>query len=187
MRVDLSTGTLFANQTSGVATLLNSTIQSVGNGWLRISVTGNINNATLSGTGTMTCSIGVARFDAGASSIVNAYAGDGNTGFYIWGSQFEVGTFATPYIPSTTTFTSRASSATYYDSTGILRIVGTNQPRYGFGYDTVSGKWVSQGLVLESAATNLNTSSEKTGGWNTDGTTTPLYILSPTPFGYNGL
>lgn len=72
-----------------------------------------------------------------------------------WGPQYEAAAFATSYIPSTTTFTSRASNATYFDSTGILRLAGTNQPRYGYGYDTVSNKWISQGLVLEAATTNL--------------------------------
>lgn len=78
-----------------------------------------------------------------------------STGVYIWGPQLEQGSFATSYIPSTTTFTSRASSATYFDSTGTLRTAGVNQPRYGYAYDSSSAKWISQGVILENAATNL--------------------------------
>ena len=74
---------------------------------------------------------------------------------YVWGAQVEAGTFATSYVPSIPTFTSRASSATYFDSTGVLRTAPTNGARYGFGYDTTTQKWISQGLILESAATNL--------------------------------
>lgn len=73
---------------------------------------------------------------------------------YIWGPQIESGTFATSYIPSQTTFTSRASSATYFDSTGVMRTAPVNGARYGYGYDSTTGKWISQGLVLESAASN---------------------------------
>ena len=100
-------------------------------------------------TQVVNCGANAAFYIGGASSFSNPES------LYAWGYQVEAGTFATSYIPSTTTFTSRASNATYFDSTGILRLAGTNQPRYGYGYDTTSGKWVSQGLVLEAAATNL--------------------------------
>ena len=96
-----------------------------------------------------------------------------------WGPQYEAGSFATSYIPSTTTFTSRASSATYFDSTGVLRLAGTNQARYGYGYDTTSGKWISQGLVLEAAATNLYDSSIGTLTQLASTTVTPNALTAP--------
>ena len=84
-----------------------------------------------------------------------AYFGSGTIQFYLWGTQLEAGTFPTSYVPSVPTFTSRASSATYFDATGVLRTAPVNGARYGFGYDSTTQKWVSQGLILEAATTNL--------------------------------
>jgi len=49
------------------------------------------------------------------------YTGDGTSGLFLWGAQLETGSAATPYIPSTTTFTSRASGASYFDAAGVLQ------------------------------------------------------------------
>jgi hypothetical protein len=85
--------------------------------------------------------------------------------FYMWNPQLEVGTFATSSIITATTFTSRSSSATYIDSTGLMRTAGVNQPRYSYGYDSNTGKWVTQGLLLEPAATNLIIRSDVQANW----------------------
>lgn len=139
---NLSTGTVIT--TTGVT---SASIQSVGNGWYRCIAT-----ATATATATTSHEIKVQT----QGLIQNeTYVGDTSKGIYLYGVQFEAGSFATSYIPSTTAFTSRASSATYFDSTGTLRIAGANQARYGYGYDSTSGKWVSQGLILENASTNL--------------------------------
>ena len=148
-----STGAGF-NLSSGTTTTVQAgcvaTITPVGNGWYRISATVTSNLAT---------SAAYIAWGLGDIGAGQAFSGNNIDGAYIWGYQREVGAFPTSYIPSTTTFTSRASSATYFDSTGTLRIAGTNQARYGYGYDSTSGKWVSQGLLLEAATTNLCSSS----------------------------
>jgi len=133
--------------TSGVPSITggNGTgaISNVGNGWYRVSVTATV--------------------PAGKTNMLAllypSSGGAGSKNIYCWGSQFELGSFDTSLIDVKPTFTSRASSATYFDSTGVLRTAGPNQARYGFGYDSASGKWVSQGLLLEGAATNLILSS----------------------------
>lgn len=143
---NLNTGTwtTVGSATATVATPTNIGMSAVGNGWYRCYFTNTITDTavrpwlyTCDNTGTYN------------------YTGDGISGLYIWGAQLETGPFVTSYIPSTTTFISRASSATYFDSTGTLRTAGTNQTRYAYGYDSASGKWISQGLVIETAATNL--------------------------------
>jgi Carbohydrate binding domain len=78
-----------------------------------------------------------------------------NVTYYVWGLQVEAGNFATSYIPILPSFSSRSSFGTYIDSTGVLRIAGVNQARYGYAYDSASSSWKSQGLILESAATNI--------------------------------
>ena len=125
-------------------------ISNVGNGWYRVSVTATV--------------------PAGKTNMLAllypSSGGAGSKNIYCWGSQFELGSFDTSLIDVKPTFTSRASSATYFDSTGVLRTAGPNQARYGFGYDSASGKWVSQGLVLESAATNLVIRSDMQANWS---------------------
>ena len=94
--------------------------------------------------------------------------------FSVWNPQLEIGSFSTSAIPIDTTFTSRASSATYFDETGILRTAPVNGARYGYSspylhqsfnlvgttlgmrYEEIAPRSaVETGLILENAATNL--------------------------------
>lgn len=149
---DLSAGTIISGS--------GGTIMSVGNGWYKCSVTA----AATSNTALVFSYPAV----GGGYSYTHI---PGAEGIYIWGAQLEAAAFQTSHIPTNPTFASRSSFATYFDSAGTLRIAGNNQPRYGFGYDAASGKWISQGLVLEAAATNLFTASEAVSGWFTQGAT----------------
>jgi hypothetical protein len=157
---DLISGTVLSSAGSP-----NPQIQSVGNGWYRCSMT------VVVASGNPLFIIGVMP-TAQTQYSVN-WAGDGG-GVLIWGAQDEPGTFATSYIPSIPTFTSRASNATYYDETGILRTAPVNGARYGYSspylhqsfnrvgttigmrYEEIAPRSaVETGLILELAATNL--------------------------------
>jgi len=71
---------------------------SVGNGWYRIET---------SATPTITSHhIAIVPF-APSTTDVNAVVGDGVSGVYIWGSQMETGSYATSYIPTTTSTVTR--------------------------------------------------------------------------------
>lgn len=103
IRVNLNTGTI----TGGSGTVLN-----VGNGWWRIS-----SSATATATGG-----GYVWIVLHNGSTVN-YAGDGTSGFHIWGLQFEVGTSATSYIPTTTEAQTRnADVITVTPPSGVTKI-----------------------------------------------------------------
>jgi hypothetical protein len=88
-----------------------------------------------------------------ASGSAAAYVGTGAIDTYYWGLQIEIGAYPTSFIPSDTRFTSRASTATYHDETGILRTAPVNGARHGYKYD--GRKWVETGLILEAASTNM--------------------------------
>lgn len=88
---DLSNGTVYQNATLGSATLISSSIQSVGNGWYRCSVTGNTNK-----TGSHNVQIEILN-----DSWQRAYLGVAGSGVYIWGAQLNTGILQ-PYIPTTT-------------------------------------------------------------------------------------
>ena len=102
--VDLSTGAFAAN----VTVPDSYSITPSGNGWFRVSVT-----ATASSTAYASLVIGIAN----QSNQIN-YDGDGTSGLYIWGAQLEAGSFPTPYIPTTSSTTTRAAD--------IASISGTN-------------------------------------------------------------
>lgn len=76
-----------------------------------------------------------------------------NTPFSIqvWGAQIENSATVSSYIPSTETFTSRSSTATYFDPSGVMRTAPAGLARYDF--DPVTG--LSKGLLVEAAASNL--------------------------------
>jgi len=61
-------------------------------------------------------------------------------------------------LPSEFTFT-RASTGTYFDSAGVLQSAATNAPRFDHVFNATSGLWVPKGLLIEGAATNLQTYS----------------------------
>ena len=121
------------------------------------------------------------------SSTTTAYVGieapdnspaDGDE-ISIWGAQLELGDFATSLIPSDTRFTSRSSTATYHDETGVLRTAPVNGARHGYKYD--GRKWVETGLILEAAATNLYSSAGNALALSNTGSTTdtPRYATAP--------
>lgn len=89
------------------------------------------------------------------------YASSATTTVYFWGHHREAASFPTSYIPTPATFTSRASSATYYDSSGVIQTAGTNVARSAAYFPDSNGVMRSAGLLLEAAATNLVTYSEQ--------------------------
>jgi hypothetical protein len=86
---------------------VTASIQSVGDGWYRCSIT----STCVTGGGAR---VGV--FIASGTSI--SYAGDVSKGLLLWGAQLEVGAFPTSYIPTV------ASTRTRFED--VARIVGAN-------------------------------------------------------------
>ena len=88
------------------------------------------------------------RFDIGDNTIIES------DDYFIWHAQLEKGSFPTSVIPDGTTFTSRASTATFIDDTGTLQTAAIDVARDdAYGY--VDGVLKPIGLLLEGAGTNL--------------------------------
>lgn len=99
---------------------------------------------------------------------------------YVWGAQIEEGSFVTSYIPTPATFTSRASTATYYDANGIVQTAASGVARNDAYFPDSNGTMRSAGLLLEAAGTNELTQSQTFSTWTlgnasitTNATTSP--------------
>ncbi len=92
---DLSTGTV-----SSLGSYMSASITPLNNGWWRISATFNPS----AGSGLSTW-VGLELYDDSNNSV---YAGDTTKGIYTTGFQWELGSFATSYIPTTTAAVTRA-------------------------------------------------------------------------------
>jgi len=78
--VDLANGSVLSG--SGV-------VQSVGNGWYRISITATTTTAT----------VRIILYTVNGTSI--SYTGNGTSGVFLWGAQLNIGSTAKPYFPTT--------------------------------------------------------------------------------------
>ena len=111
---DLQTGTTVATG-APFGTYISNSIQSVGNGWYRVSVTGSGVTSNFVGLNAMTA--------ANFNPSVNT-AGQGQS-YAIYGVQLEQGAYATSYIPTTTAAVTRVADAAF--KTGISSLIGQTE------------------------------------------------------------
>ena len=132
---DLATGTVISATGGGAATNVTARIRKCANGWYRCIVSG-VPKSTDSATGVQP-SVSVLD-NAGALS----YAGDGSSGLYIWGAQFELGPYASSYIRTTSSPVTRAEDFATVPVDGWYRQgVGTVYFEGDFGDGTFMGAW----------------------------------------------
>jgi hypothetical protein len=98
---------------------------------------------------------------AGSGTGVNIRFGLSGGSGWMWGACQEAGAFPTSYIPTPATFTSRASTATYYDASGTIQTAASGVARDNAYFPDENGVFRPAGLLLEAAGTNLVTYSEQ--------------------------
>jgi len=161
---DLTTNIINAAGIAGNALGYNSSAEYYGNGWWRISVSGTTG---LLGTNNLSLFIGVDT-NTGGYGVINTYTGDGGAGFYVWGAQLEDSKQQTSFIPSSESFSSRASTASYIGSDGFIKTATTNEARYTYSVLDLS---IPPRLLYEPAATNLYNYSEQINTYSLTGAT----------------
>ena len=111
---DLAAGTVVNSGSQGVTTSTNHSIEDVGNGWYRCSVTlGNPSGLRLD--------VRIALQDSSTFTIGGlGYNGDGVSGVYVYGAQIEAGSTPSSYIPT--------SGATATRAADVLTIPAANMP-----------------------------------------------------------
>jgi hypothetical protein len=92
-------------------------IEDCGNGWKRITVTGQK-------ASTYSWDVGVSPLDDSGNVT---YTGDGTSGVYIWGAQLEQGTVATSYIPTSGSTVTRAADNLVIDGSDFTNFYNTSE------------------------------------------------------------
>ena len=131
---NLSTGAL-----GTVAAGTTASIVALGNGVYRCIFT-----RTSTGTANVSFLVSVTNADNTSS-----YTGDGYSGIYIWGAQFEAGAFATPYIPTVASTVARSAD--------VAVMTGANFSRW---FNAGEGSFVANALTANTAATGGILSAE---------------------------
>ena len=103
---NLSTGVVIATDA-----VITSSIQSFGNGWYRCIIGKAVSTANE-----------IIRINMQPTASTADFAGDGTSGIYVFGAQYETGSAATSYIPTTTAAITRGAEVV--DRTGISSLMG---------------------------------------------------------------
>ena len=107
---------------------LTASIESVGSGWYRCSISGTTDSSPLN------------FIDIALSATDNTFAGAASENIYLWGAQLELGSYPTSYIPTTSAAVTRNADAIY--KTGISSLIGQTSGSvfFDFTVDTISSQ-----------------------------------------------
>jgi hypothetical protein len=125
---DLALGTVNSTAAAGTGTIAASSITAINNGWYRITMTG------IPYTSGTAAAVNISVVQGAATTT---YTGDNASGIYVWGVQIEAGTFASSYVPTTTTSVARSADVCTITPLGSWFNASTG---------TLIGEWVVQGV-----------------------------------------
>lgn len=179
---NLATGALGTPANGGTGSGATGTIQAVGNGFYRVTLTGAINNAATS----LSFTTSSASADSSTTKVNNATR-------YEWGAQMEAGAFATSYIPTTTASVTRAADIPTLLSAAfpLSQTEGTLVCRGAFygNHPTNSARLLdlSDGTSNERVLLHRNSSSRTMGYVVTDGGSGQVSLSSTVTIAENTL
>ena len=118
---DLLNETIITTYSTGGCTASGGKIENMGNGWYRISGIFSFASATAQSLGLYVVS---PSWTSGDPENV-AWAGNGTSGVYLYGAQLEASSYATSYIPTTSSSATRVADACF--KTGISSLIGQTE------------------------------------------------------------
>ena len=167
---------VFTAEVAGGASLLSSSFNSVGNGWYRCTITGQL--------GAVTAGI-VTLYLANESNSLG-YTGDGTSGIYVWGAQLERSSTVGEYIPTTSTINSAPRfdhDPTTGESLGLL-VEAESRTNLLLQSEDFSTTWSNSNDVTVSTNQTVAPDGNLTGDLiAADATNTPHNIFQDTVVG----
>ena len=165
--VSLSDGSVTYPSTP-LAPACTATVTNAGNGWWKISATStaNLTVAGVGGPGLWPCPS--TSFASANGSAPANFTGDGVSGIYIWGAQFEAGAFATSYIPTTSATVTRNFDNLSITSTNFASWFNQTTGTFAVQYD-VGGSYATSPTALTanpSCGFNIQGAGGLAGWWN---------------------
>lgn len=159
----VAASSIVVNLATGVITSGTGTIQSVGNGWYRVSITQTFGPANANGG--MIIDL----------QTTAGYTGNGYDGIFIWGAQLEAGAFATSYIPTVASQVTRSADAASMTGTNFSSWYnGAEGSAYteaaslataylgaivGFSDGTLNNRFSIRGMTVSNQSTSLGLDS----------------------------
>lgn len=126
VNVNLAAGTV-GNPAVYLASNASATISHSANGFYRVTVTGTFDVSVT----------GVYPIVYTTNGSSTNYQGDGVSGVYVWGQQFEAGSFATSYIPTTSASVTRTADSAVMTGTNFSSWYNQSEGTFVVGFDSV--------------------------------------------------
>lgn len=117
--VDTSSSLIVFTSARNLGVYLNSSITLISNGFYRVSISGSI-------TAVSTYFAGISFSNVSNPASINPIYTDAAKTVIAWGAQLETGSYATPYIPTTTAAASRSDTQSLLDLTGNNTVTSTS-------------------------------------------------------------
>jgi hypothetical protein len=169
-RIDLTNGSILASSAG-----LNVTVTNVGSGWYRVTY-----NCTATSTGVGGAYIQL-RFNNNSS-----YLGDGTSGVFVWGQQFEAGSFATSYIPTVASTVTRSADQASISSSAFNQLYNQNEGTIAANFITLAS--ATDGYAVSTGTNRVGirrTSSDRVTLYNRGGVGINNDIVASGTYGGN--
>ena len=142
----IGSSTVYFNLENGESynntTATTSSMKYYGNGWYRCIITKEVSISN------EICRINLTQ----SYKDSDDWTGDGTSGFYVWGAQHEVGSYATSYIPTSGSIKTRVADAC--NNSGNDQVINSTEGVFYAEVENSSPSTSTRGWVLQSSLNN---------------------------------